>query len=171
MEVILSNFVVTLKVFDPNLPRQEYSLNSAVTDVAGSKIMHKHDCLDDQMAKCGITWQGFFAVREHIVHSMHTPLTHLPQRCVKIRNVEEIVAHVTMKTSRCPFRDWPNKCTIHLTASGESLVNAYLKVADLTFHLMHKTCRQTSICPTSGKVNCRYGTSLGGPLSDINNPF
>ncbi len=59
-----------------------------------------------------------------------------------------------MKRLRCPLCNWPNKCTIHLTALEESLVNTYLKVPTLTFHITHKTCRQTSICPTSGKVNC-----------------
>ena len=42
-EVILSNLVVTLKVFDPNVIRQEYCLNSTVTNVIGSEIMHEHD--------------------------------------------------------------------------------------------------------------------------------
>ncbi len=59
-----------------------------------------------------------------------------------------------MKTLRCPLCDWPNKRTMRLTALEESLVNAYLIFLDLTFHMAHKTCRQASICPTSGKVNC-----------------
>jgi hypothetical protein len=80
------------------------------------------------------------------------------------RNAEEVVAHVTMKMLHCPLCDWPNKCTIR--ASGKSLVNAYLKVPNLTFHMPHKTCRQTSICPTSGKVNCSKKTFPLGPYAN-----
>jgi hypothetical protein len=43
---------------------------------------------------------------------------------------------------------------IRLTALGESLVDAYLIVANLTFHVTHKPCHQTSVCPTTRKVNC-----------------
>jgi hypothetical protein len=76
--------VVTLKVFDPNLLRQEYSLNLTVTNVVGSEIMHKHDHLNDQPAKCGVTWKASFAVRECTLQSAHTPLTCLPKRCVTL---------------------------------------------------------------------------------------
>jgi hypothetical protein len=116
--------------------------------------MHKHNHLDDPMAKFGVTRQAFFTARECALQSAHTPLTRLPKRSVNIRNVEEVIANVTMKTLRCPLCDCPNKRTMRLTASGESLVDTYLIVPDLTFHMTHKTCRQASICQTSGKVNC-----------------
>ncbi len=153
-EVIQRDLVVTLKVFDPNVLRQEYSLNLTLTNVVGSEIMHKHNCLNDQTAKGRVTQPVFFAVKKCTLQSAHTPHTCLPKRCVNIRNAEEVIAHVAMKTPHCPLCDWPNKCTIRLTALGESLVDAYLKVPNLTFCMTHKTCRQTSICPTSGKVNC-----------------
>jgi hypothetical protein len=124
-----------------------------VTDAISSEIMHKHDRLGDLTAKCGVTQQAFFAARECTLPA-HTPLTCLPKRCVSIKNVEEVIAHATMKMSRCPLCDWPDKHTIRLTTLGESLVDAYLKVPNLTFHMTHKMCRQTSMYPTSRKVNC-----------------
>jgi hypothetical protein len=104
-EVILSNLVATLKVFYPNTLRQEHSLNLTVMDVVGSEIMHKHDRLDDQTAKCGVTWQAFLGARERTLQSACTPLTCLPKRCVNIRNAEEVVVHIMMKTLRCPLCD------------------------------------------------------------------
>jgi hypothetical protein len=105
MEVILSDLVLTLKVFDPNVLRQEYSLNLTVSDVVGSEIMHKHNCLDDPMAKFGVTWQMFFTARERALQIAHTPLTHLLKRSVNIRNAEKVIANITMKMLRCPVCD------------------------------------------------------------------
>jgi hypothetical protein len=59
-----------------------------------------------------------------------------------------------MKMSCYPLCDGPNRGTMCLTPSGESLVDSYLIFPDLTFHMTHKTCHQASICSISGKVNC-----------------
>ena len=83
-EVILSNSVVTLKVFDPNILRSKYNLNLTVADVISSKIMNKHNRLDHQSTKGGVTGQAFFALRERTLQATHPPLTRLPKRHVDV---------------------------------------------------------------------------------------
>ncbi len=85
-EVILSDSVVTLKVFDPNILRSKYSLYLTVANVISSKIVNKHNRLDHQSTKGMVTGQALLASRERTMQTTHPPLTRLPKRRVHIRN-------------------------------------------------------------------------------------
>ena len=117
MEVILSNSVVTLKVFDPDILRSKYSLYLTVPNVIGSKIVNKHNRLDHQSTKGGVTWQAFLASREGTLQTLHPPLACLPKRRMHIRNQEEIVMHIM---TCCSFCDWADKGTIRIPTSRET---------------------------------------------------
>ena len=83
-EVILSNLVVTLQVFTTNILRIKNSLNLTVPNLVRSKIVNKHNCLNDQTTKGWVTGQVLLATRECSLQSTHPPLTCLPQQCVNI---------------------------------------------------------------------------------------
>jgi hypothetical protein len=146
--------VVTLKVLNPNVFRIKYSPNLIVPKVVCSEIVDKHNHLNYKTSKCMVTWEALLDARESTLHATHPPLTCLPKRCVHIRDAEEVITHIVMKMSSCPFSNWPNKCAMRSPTSGESLVNTYLVVANLPLHLMQKMRRQTTICPTTRKVDC-----------------
>ncbi len=59
-KLILSDSVVTLKVFYPDVLRIKYSLNLTVPNVVRFEIVDKHNRLNYQTTKCMITWQALF---------------------------------------------------------------------------------------------------------------
>ncbi len=152
-EVILSNLVVTLKVFDPDILRSKYSLYLTVPDVIGSKIVNKHNRLDHQSTKGGVTWQVFLASREGTLQTSHPPLTCLPKRHMHIRNEEEIVTRITMKSSCCSFCDWADKGTIGIPTSRETLVDTYFICEHPPLHLIQESRCQTPVGPAPRKID------------------
>jgi hypothetical protein len=115
-KIILSNSAITLKVFYPNVLQIKYSLNLIVPNVAHSEIVDKNNRLNYQTTKCMVTWQALLAAKESTLHAAHPPLTCLPKRCVHIRDAEEVIMHLTMKTLRYRYGIGPTNvpCTAPL---------------------------------------------------------